>query len=422
MDTDAGDDGASVDFSPQSPWSRPPIHRPAPRPEPETSDEPTVDAIPIAAPPMPQSTLVLAAPPIPEYAYYDPSPVHPYSELDVALQYPVPTADELTARRTVRPREWVATTGVRAAARRGTFGLVRLRPSLGEREGRANLAAVRRAFGGLRQITVVNPKGGAGKTVATLMLGLAFGQTRGGFVLAWDNNETQGTLGMRAQQDVHGRTVRDLLRDLGRFGGPGGRIGELSAYVRAQEEAAFHVLASDEAATAGEMLTATAFREIRDVVGRFYKLLLVDTGNNVRAENWQAAVDATDQLRPHDVGPQRLGRDRGAVARPPRADRPARAGPTRGGRGQHAAAPQGREPPRDRAPLRPAVPHRAPRPVRPAPRLRRTRPVRRRCHRRAAAPGSGSRPPSPTACDHDAPGVDDPAREFFRTNVKLGAC
>src|SRR5690606_20809988 len=49
-------------------------------------------------------------------------------------------------------------------------------------------------------------------------------------------------------------------------------------------------------ATAGEMLTARAFRDIRDVVGRFYKLILVDTGNNVRAENWQAAVDATDQL------------------------------------------------------------------------------------------------------------------------------
>src|SRR5690606_19356841 len=56
------------------------------------------------------------------------------------------------------------------------------------------------------------------------------------------------------------------------------------------------VLASDEAATAGEMLTGTAFREIRAVVGRFYKLLLVDTGNNVRAHNWQAAIDATDQL------------------------------------------------------------------------------------------------------------------------------
>jgi MinD-like ATPase involved in chromosome partitioning or flagellar assembly len=158
------------------------------------------------------------------------------------------------------------------------------------------VSAVRRAFGGLRQITVVNPKGGAGKTVATLMLGLTFGQARGGFVLAWDNNETQGTLGMRAQPDIHPRTVRDLLHDLDRFGNGQGRIGELAAYVRGQEEAMFDVLASDEAATAGEMLTARAFRDIRDVVGRFYKLILVDTGNNVRAENWQASVDATDQL------------------------------------------------------------------------------------------------------------------------------
>jgi MinD-like ATPase involved in chromosome partitioning or flagellar assembly len=225
-----------------------------------------------------------------------PRSVHPYREIEVPLGYAAPTAEEFATRRAVRPREWVATTGVRGAARRSTFGLVRLRPNRREREGRLNLSTVRRAFGGLRQVTVVNPKGGAGKTVATLMLGLTFGQTRGGFVLAWDNNETQGTLGMRAQPDVHVRTVRDLLRDLDRFTGGGGRVGELAAYVRAQEDAMFDVLASDEAATAGEMLTARAFRDIREVVGRFYKIILVDTGNNVRAENWQAALDASDQL------------------------------------------------------------------------------------------------------------------------------
>jgi MinD-like ATPase involved in chromosome partitioning or flagellar assembly len=195
-----------------------------------------------------------------------------------------------------REREWVASTGVRGAVQRATFGLLRLRPSPRELESREDLESVRRPIAGLRQVTVVNPKGGAGKTVATLMLGLTFGQARGGFVLAWDNNETQGTLGMRAQTHRHGRTVRDLLRDLQRFTGPAGRVGELSAYVRSQDGASFDVLASDEAATAGEMLTAQAFRDIRDVVGRFYKLLLVDTGNNARADNWQAAMDATDQL------------------------------------------------------------------------------------------------------------------------------
>src|SRR4029450_8100783 len=61
-------------------------------------------------------------------------------------------------------------------------------------------------------------------------------------------------------------------------------------------EGMFDVLASDESATAGEMLNAMSFGEIRDVVSRFYKLIGVDTGNNVRAQNGQAAIDATDQL------------------------------------------------------------------------------------------------------------------------------
>ena len=313
---DAADE--AFGFAPYSPWSRP-LARPDPdrpatpvAPRPATAPQPTATT-PQPTVTAPQPTVTAPVAPLreewtdlvdddpettdPTFAP-DPEgapPVHPFPEIEVPLQYAAPTAEEFATRRAVRPREWVATTGVRAAARKGSFGLVRLAPGRRERDGRLALASVRRAFGGLRQITVVNPKGGAGKTVATLMLGCTFGQTRGGFVLAWDNNETQGTLGMRAQPDLHARTVRDLMRDIDRFRN-GGRIGELAAYVRAQDAAMFDVLASDEAATAGEMLTARAFREIRDVVGRFYKLILVDTGNNVRAENWQAAIDATDQL------------------------------------------------------------------------------------------------------------------------------
>ncbi|WP_245601704.1 chromosome partitioning protein [Hamadaea tsunoensis] len=208
----------------------------------------------------------------------------------------VPTAEEFARRRAARQPEPEARMGVQAALRRSTFGLVSPGPGKKEREHRHNVELIRRNFGGLRQVTVVNPKGGAGKTVAVLMLAMTFGQRRGGYVLAWDNNETQGTLGMRAQQDFHARTVRDLLRDLHFFTGASGRVGDLSQYVRAQGEGMFEVLASDESATAGEMLTDVAFGDIRDVVSRFYKVIVVDTGNNVRAPNWQAAVDATDQL------------------------------------------------------------------------------------------------------------------------------
>jgi MinD-like ATPase involved in chromosome partitioning or flagellar assembly len=208
----------------------------------------------------------------------------------------VPTAEDFARRRAIKPSDPVANAGVRRAMRLSTLGLVKLGPGRKEQEQRHAVETVRRNFGGLRQVTVINPKGGAGKTVAVLMLAMTFGQKRGGYVLAWDNNETQGTLGMRAQQDFHNRTVRDLLRDLEHFRGPTGRVGDLSQYVRAQGEAMFDVLASDESATAGEMLTSNAFRDIREVVSRFYKLIVVDTGNNVRAANWQSAIDATDQL------------------------------------------------------------------------------------------------------------------------------
>ncbi|WP_246158610.1 chromosome partitioning protein [Catellatospora sichuanensis] len=208
----------------------------------------------------------------------------------------LPTAEEFARRRATRPADPVAHMGIQAALRKSTFGLLNLSPGQREQEIRRATDLVRRNFGGLRQITVVNPKGGAGKTVAVLLLAMTFGRKRGGYVLAWDNNETQGTLGMRSQQDFHSRTVRDLMRDLHQFQGSQSRVGDLSQYVRSQGDGMFEVLASDESATAGEMLTAHAFAEIREVVSRFYKLIMVDTGNNVRAENWQAAIDATDQL------------------------------------------------------------------------------------------------------------------------------
>ncbi|MEV6691166.1 chromosome partitioning protein [Micromonospora sp. NPDC051196] len=237
-----------------------------------------------------------------------PVPQRPYPPTETASRTPpgyaeqgwsqetggAPTAEDFARRRQVRPTDPVATMGVRAVVNK--TGLVKLPPGRHELETKRDIEMVRRNFGGLRQVTVVNPKGGAGKTVAILLLAMTFGQKRGGYVLAWDNNETQGTLGMRAQQDFHSRTVRDLLRDLGQFHGAHGRVGDLSQYVRSQGEGMFDVLASDESATGGEMLTAAAFGEIREVVSRFYKLIFVDTGNNVRAQNWQAAMDATDQL------------------------------------------------------------------------------------------------------------------------------
>ncbi|MFC6562361.1 MinD/ParA family protein [Actinoplanes utahensis] len=259
----------------QMPWDFPPApNQPGPPPGP---NQPGPQPGPPPFPPVPSAE------------------ADPFQELNM-LADATPTAEEFARRRLARPSQQSATMGTRAMLRKTTFGLLNLAPGQDELEYKKDVETVRRNFGGLRQVTVVNPKGGAGKTVAVLLLAMTFGQKRGGYVLAWDNNETQGTLGMRAQQDFHARTVRDMMRDLHLFQGAQGRVGDLSQYVRSQGEGMFDVLASDESATAGEMLTSDAFAEIRDVVSRFYKLIFVDTGNNVRAENWQAAMDATDQL------------------------------------------------------------------------------------------------------------------------------
>ncbi len=131
--------------------------------------------------------------------------------------------------------------------------------------------SARRSFGGLRQITVANPLPGAGKTVATLLLSLMFGQIRGGLVLAWDNNVG------------YDNSV-----------GHNQAMGALAA--RAPHGAGFDVFAWDDAATAGRPLAARTFRDTREAVAGRYGLIVVDTGCDAHALSWRAAIDATDQL------------------------------------------------------------------------------------------------------------------------------
>jgi len=162
---------------------------------------------------------------------------------------------------------------------------------------RVAITSVQRSLDGPKTIVVVNPKGGAYKTTASLLIAATFGIHRGGYTLAWDNNETRGTLGWRANPGRHTNTAVDLLRDLGRFAGnDSARVGDLDNYVRGQGSAQFDVLASDEDATATASIDAAAFDNLHRCLARFYRVIIVDTGNNMRASNWQAAVAAADQL------------------------------------------------------------------------------------------------------------------------------
>ena len=208
----------------------------------------------------------------------------------------LPTLEDLVTTRRSERRE-PARRGWRRGLTIATFGGIRPGPGRAERRERAAVRAVRRPLDGPRTVVVVNPKGGAHKTTATMLLAATFGLQRGGYTLAWDNNETHGTLGWRATPAEHDRTAVDLLHSIPTLAARGTvRIGDLDAFVRTQPTEQFDVLASDEDAASAASVDAESFRNLHRLLSQFYRVLVIDTGNNMRASNWRAAIDAADQL------------------------------------------------------------------------------------------------------------------------------
>lgn len=188
-----------------------------------------------------------------------------------------------------------AAEGWRGSLNRVTGGALRIAPGAVELNRRQRRASIQRGIAGHKTILVLNEKGGVGKTTVTWCLGATLGRVRGGTVLAWDNNEYKGTLGIRSQAAAHDHTARDLLNHIGNFTDER-HTGELVNFVRPQGENKFDVLASQSLDGDSDVIDAAAFRELHKALSPFYRIIVVDSGNNSRAETWQAAVDAADVL------------------------------------------------------------------------------------------------------------------------------
>ena len=269
-----------------------------PRDQTDDSDEapgkPAAKAGAAATPAAPEVTPASSPPPA-AAAAWPPAAGQSYAA-PAAPPRVLPTLDDLLQSRPAPPpgpAEW----GWQGTVRRLTFGLISPRPGPEELTHRVDVASVQRSLSGPRTIVVVNPKGGAHKTTATMLIAATFGLHRGGYTLAWDNNETRGTLGWRALPSQHTNTAVNLLADLDRFDDAArSRVGDLDNYVRSQGSAQFDVLASDEDAAASANIDSRAFDRLHAALSRFYRIIVVDTGNNMRASNWGAALAAADQL------------------------------------------------------------------------------------------------------------------------------
>ncbi len=122
---------------------------------------------------------------------------------------------------------------------------IRSSPSETERAERADVRAISRHWPGPRTVAVVNGKGGAGKTPTTVVLAALIARQGGSGVLAWDNNETRGTLGWRTEKGPHERHVLDLLPQVESLMQPTARAADLTAFVHHQTDDKFDVLRSN---------------------------------------------------------------------------------------------------------------------------------------------------------------------------------
>ncbi|MDO5082515.1 MAG: AAA family ATPase [Arachnia propionica] len=187
-------------------------------------------------------------------------------------------------------------------ARQGWRGLLtslgwRIAPGAAERAERADVQAVSQHWPGPRTIAVVNGKGGAGKTPTTILLAAILARYGGAGVLAWDNNQTRGTLGWRTEQGPHDATVLDLLPHTERLLGTGAQAADLAHFVHHQTGDRYDVLRSQPLElAAAQRVNAADVDAIHAVAAKYYRLVLMDSGNDESDPMWQRMIDHTDQL------------------------------------------------------------------------------------------------------------------------------
>ncbi|BBE24545.1 chromosome partitioning protein (plasmid) [Arthrobacter sp. MN05-02] len=265
-----------------------------PAASPVTPEEPTVPAVAVeaAAPVAAPTPGSVEAPVVPETT----------ASAATASRVVEPIVEPLPTRRTAMPSfvdrpdaDSPAQVGVRGVLNQ--FGL-KLSASPAELEQRRDEKTVSQHWAGPRTITVLNPKGGAGKTPTVICLSAVFARLGGSGVLAWDNNNSLGSLGWRTFDAGHEATVVDLLEQTDYFMTAGARAGDLASYVHHQPSDQYDVLRSDDRSGAKKRheVTGDEVHRLYSVAAKYYRLILMDSGNTERGDNWEAMIGHSDQV------------------------------------------------------------------------------------------------------------------------------
>lgn len=174
---------------------------------------------------------------------------------------------------------------------------IRIAPSEAEKAQRIDRQAVSQHWPGPRTIAIVNGKGGASKTPTTILLSAVFARFGGGGVLAYDNNQTRGTLGWRTEQGPHDATILDLLPKATDLLSTGAQSADLAHFVHHQTTDRYDVLRSKPVALAeAQRVDAGDVHAIHQVTSKFYRLIFIDSGNDESDPLWKRMIDLSDQL------------------------------------------------------------------------------------------------------------------------------
>lgn len=172
-----------------------------------------------------------------------------------------------------------------------------VRPTRAQVKQEQDVRATSRHWGGCRIVAVVNGKGGVGKTMTSAMLAAVFARNGGGGVLAWDNNDTRGTLGWRTEASHHDATVQDALAAAPRLLDPGAGAGDIAWYVHHQTQDRYDVLRSNpQLLAASQRIGQDEFDQLLQVAARYYRLVIFDSGNDESAPRWLRMIDSAQQL------------------------------------------------------------------------------------------------------------------------------
>ena len=213
-------------------------------------------------------------------------------DIDVPAEYGGRDFDSAPTDLDNRPAIWGMRGRVNAA-----LGLTRPPlPDSAEARYRQSVRRVQQPLPGCMVVSVIGLKGDAGKTSTTTALANTFGTHRGRGVVAWDACENSGTLGDRADRSTDPELGPwDILENARALASADAVSGTLGHYLRLQPTHD-EVLASDSSTSRQSGIGWDECAALMAVLRRHRDLIIVDTGNNATASNWQWAVQHSDML------------------------------------------------------------------------------------------------------------------------------